>query len=105
VAHVLAPDAKRGSRNKKQVHWNGPLVVDPSALAPGLDALRGMSAQDLVTCSPLAFLTHIYRNRGLATLVTALSDEQDAVKVATLHAALWASTRRLRALAVPGDQG
>jgi len=38
-------------------------------------------------------------------LVTALSDEQDAVKVATLHAVLWASTRRLRALTVPVDQG
>jgi len=38
-------------------------------------------------------------------LVTALSDEQDAVTVATLHATLWASTRRLRALTVPVDQG
>lgn len=38
-------------------------------------------------------------------LVTALSDEQDAVKVATLHATLWASTRRLRALTVPVEQG
>lgn len=38
-------------------------------------------------------------------LVTALSDERDAMTVATLHAALWASTRRLRALTVPMEQG
>jgi len=85
----LGAGCKKGSRNEKQADWNGPLVVDPSALAPGLDALSGMSAQDLASCSPLAFLTHIYRNRGLAAAIRA-----DAAKAALPYAHALAAAHR-----------
>lgn len=68
---------KKGSRNKKQVDWNGSLVVDPSALQPGSDPLSGLTLQDLAKCSPLTFLTSIYRNRSLSPPVRA-----DAAKAA-----------------------
>ncbi|GEN61757.1 hypothetical protein [Acetobacter nitrogenifigens] len=72
---------KPGSRNKKEVDWNGKLLVDPGSLAaPGadiVDPLTGMSAAELAGVSPLLFLTRIYRNRALAPAVRA-----DAAKAA-----------------------
>ena len=92
---------KKGSRNKKQVDWSGPLVVDPAALAPGLDALSGMSPQDLATCSPLTFLTHIYRNRGLSAAIRA-----DAAKAALPYAHARLAAPRDDQPALPGlDSG
>ncbi|GBQ14768.1 hypothetical protein [Swaminathania salitolerans] len=92
---------KKGSRNRKQVDWNGPLVVDPSALAPDRDALSGMTLKDLETCSPLTFLTHIYRNRGLAAAIRA-----DAAKAALPYAHARLAAPREDQPALPGlDNG
>lgn len=76
---------KPGSKNKRDVNWNGPLVADPASVGVSdtsrPDPLTGMTEQELTTASPLTFLTRVYRNRGLAPSVRA-----DAAKAALPYA-------------------
>jgi len=80
---------KAGSRNKKVIDWDGPLVADPatlsSASAPGDDSLSGMTAEELKTASPLTFLTRVFRNRS-ASASARLAAAKDALPYA--HARL-----------------
>ncbi|GEN61756.1 hypothetical protein ANI02nite_36400 [Acetobacter nitrogenifigens DSM 23921 = NBRC 105050] len=72
---------KPGSRNKKELNWNGKLLVDLEELvSPNsdiVDPLTGMTVAELAGVSPLLFLARIYRNRGLSPVV-----RTDAAKAA-----------------------
>jgi len=80
---------KAGSRNKKVVDWDGPLVADPatlpSASPSGVDSLSGMTPDELASASPLTFLLRVFRNRS-ASASARLGAAKDALPYA--HARL-----------------